>query len=166
MTEIQSNIRKIAFLAIIWPRQMRHRHFTSDLLGAVAAERPNSQCFAGPVNDIEGDTIIPTVVALKFRSRNCVPTAADFLNINMWISCVCSMSSGFTADRPEPSACAAAGASDACRDHLAHNPAGPDADQKRVMNKLIARSTRLVLMTEKGRGNAAWDLRRLRGKWT
>src|SRR6266496_6466085 len=46
-----SNIRKIAFLGDYLPRKCGIATFTTDLLGAVAAEYPENHCFAVPVND-------------------------------------------------------------------------------------------------------------------
>ena len=52
--EKKSEIRRIAFLGDHLPRRCGIATFTSDLLAAVALEYPQSQCFAVPVNDIEG----------------------------------------------------------------------------------------------------------------
>ena len=46
--------RKIAFLGDYLPRKCGIATFTSDLLTSVAAADPATQCFAVPVNDIEG----------------------------------------------------------------------------------------------------------------
>jgi hypothetical protein len=50
----ESSLRTIAFLGEHLLRKCGIATFTSDLLGAVAARRPPSRCFAVPVNDIEG----------------------------------------------------------------------------------------------------------------
>jgi len=57
-----SKIRKIAFLGDYWPRKCGIATFTSDLLAAVAAEHPQSQCFSVAVNDIKGGYEYPDVV--------------------------------------------------------------------------------------------------------
>ena len=54
LVEPPSGIRTIAFLGNYLPRKCGIATFTSDLLGAVAARHPQSQCFAVPVNDIDG----------------------------------------------------------------------------------------------------------------
>ena len=51
--EIESKIRKVAFLGDCLPRKCGIATFTSDLLASVAAEHLQSQCFAVPVNDVE-----------------------------------------------------------------------------------------------------------------
>jgi hypothetical protein len=54
VVESASDIRKIAFLGDYLPRKCGIATFTSDLLSAVAAEHPESQCSAVPVNDLPG----------------------------------------------------------------------------------------------------------------
>jgi hypothetical protein len=60
-----SSTRTIAFLGDYLPRKCGIATFTSDLLGAVAAHRPRSHCFAVPVNDIEGCYRYPDVVRFE-----------------------------------------------------------------------------------------------------
>ena len=60
LVEREPKIRKVAFLGDYLPRKCGIATFTSDLLTWVAAAHPQSQCFAVPVNDIEGATIIRT----------------------------------------------------------------------------------------------------------
>jgi hypothetical protein len=65
--------------------------FTTDLLAAVAAEYPESQCFAVPVNDIEGGYDYPDVVRFEIEEQDLASyqRAADFLNIaNVDMVCV------------------------------------------------------------------------------
>jgi hypothetical protein len=52
--ETESKIRKVGFLGDYLPRKCGIATFTTDLLSAVAAEHPLCECFAVPVNDIEG----------------------------------------------------------------------------------------------------------------
>jgi len=59
-----SKIRKIAFLGDYWPRKCGIATFTSDLLTAVAAEHPQSQCFSVAVNDTKGGYEYPDEVHL------------------------------------------------------------------------------------------------------
>jgi hypothetical protein len=60
-----SEIRKMAFLGDYLPRKCGIATFTSDVLSAVAAEHPASQCFAVPVNDIQGGYEMLTFVTLS-----------------------------------------------------------------------------------------------------
>jgi len=149
-----SAVRTIGFLGDYLPRKCGIATFTSDLLGAVAARHPQSQCFAVPVNDIDGYYQYPEAVRFEIEEQDLdsYRRAADFLN-----------------------------SSDVDVVSLQHEfgifggPAGshlltllrelkapvvttlhtvllkPNADQHRVMRKLIAHSARLVVMTERGR---------------
>ena len=65
------------------PRKCGIATFTSDLLGAIAAE-PQNQCFAVPVNDIEGGYEYPDVVRFEIEEQelSSYKRAADFLNIS------------------------------------------------------------------------------------
>src|SRR5580765_2853486 len=89
--EAGSEIRKIAFLGDYLPRKCGIATFTSDLLSATAAEQPDSQCFAVPVNDVEGGYEYPGEVRFEIEEQD-LPSyqrAADFLNIsNVDIACV------------------------------------------------------------------------------
>ncbi|MEO8371214.1 MAG: glycosyltransferase family 4 protein [Candidatus Solibacter sp.] len=151
---VESTARTIAFLGNYLPRKCGIATFTADLLGAVAARHRRSRCFAVPVNDVEGCYQYPDVVRFEIEEQDIhsYRRAADFLN-----------------------------ASDVDIVSLQHEfgifggPAGshllallrelkvptvttlhtvllqPNADQRRVMMQLIAYSTRLVVMTERGR---------------
>jgi glycosyltransferase involved in cell wall biosynthesis len=153
LVKTASSIRTIAFLGDYLPRKCGIATFTSDLLGAVAARHPESRCFAVPVNDIEGCYRYPDVVRFEIEERDpgSYRRAAHYLN-----------------------------GSDVDVVSLQHEfgiyggPAGshllallrelrvpvvttlhtvlrkPDADQYRVMQRLIAYSARLAVMTERG----------------
>ena len=60
-----SKVRKIAFVGDHLPRKCGIATFTSDLLAAVAAAHPQSQCFAVSVNDIKGGYEYPEVVRFE-----------------------------------------------------------------------------------------------------
>ena len=149
-----SEIRRIAFLGDYLPRQCGIATFTSDLLTAVAAEHPRCECFSVPVNDIEGGYDYPDVVRFEIEEQDLASyqRAADFLNIgNVDIVCVQHEFGIFGGP--------------AGRDLLAllrdlrmpvvttlHTIlAEPSADHRRVMQELVVRSTRLVVMSERGR---------------
>jgi len=154
VVETESKIQKIAFLGDHLPRKCGIATFTTDLLAAVAVEHPERQCFALAVNDIEGGYKYPDVVRFEIEEQDLASyqRAADFLNI--------------------------ANADMVCLQHefgIFGGPAGshvlallrdlkmpvvatlhtvlrePNPDQRRVMKELIARSTRLVVMTERGK---------------
>src|SRR6202142_186095 len=82
--ETVSEIQKIAFLGDYLPRKCGIATFTSDVLSAVAAAHPKSQCFAVPVNDIRGGYEYPKEVRFEIEEQD-LPSylrAADFLNIS------------------------------------------------------------------------------------
>ena len=79
-----SKIRKIAFVGDHLPRKCGIATFTSDLLAAVAAAHPQSQCFSVSVNDIQGGYEYPEVVRFEIEEQDLSSylRAADFLNIS------------------------------------------------------------------------------------
>jgi hypothetical protein len=64
-----SDIRRIAFLGDYLPRKCGTATFTCDLLTAVAAEHRDAECFAVPVNDIEGGYEYPEVVRFEVEEQ-------------------------------------------------------------------------------------------------
>lgn len=86
-----SKLRKIAFVGDHLPRKCGIATFTSDLLAAVAAAHPQSQCFSVSVNDIKGGYEYPGVVRFEIEEQDLSSylRAADFLNIgNVDIVCL------------------------------------------------------------------------------
>src|SRR5437016_12228757 len=78
-----SKVRKIAFVGDHLPRKCGIATFTSDLLAAVAAAHPQSQCFSVSVNDIKAGYEYPEVVRFEIEEQDLSSylRAADFLNI-------------------------------------------------------------------------------------
>src|SRR6266516_2121109 len=86
-----SKVGKIAFLADYLPRKCGIATFTSDLLTAVAAEHPSSECFAVSVNDLKKGYPYPDAVRFEIEEQDLSSylRAADFLNIsNVDIVCL------------------------------------------------------------------------------
>ena len=84
-------VRKIAFVGDHLPRKCGIATFTSDLLAAVAAANPESQCFSVSVNDIKGGYEYSEVVRFEIEEQDLSSylRAADFLNIsNVDIVCL------------------------------------------------------------------------------
>ena len=80
----ENKVRKIAFVGDHLPRKCGIATFTSDLLAAVAAAYPQSQCLSVSVNDIKGGYAYPEVVRFEIEEQD-LPSylrAADFLTIN------------------------------------------------------------------------------------
>src|SRR5882672_7268126 len=78
-----SDIRKIAFLGDYLPRKCGIATFTTDLRCAVAVEFPAMQCLVVPVNDLAGGYEYPPEVRFEIAEQD-LPSylrAADFLNI-------------------------------------------------------------------------------------
>ncbi len=153
MKEI-SKVRKIAFVGDHLPRKCGIATFTSDLLAAVATANPKSQCFSVSVSDIEGGYDYPDVVRFEIEEQDLSSylRAADFLNIsNVDIVCLQHEFGIFGG--------AAGGHILALLRELRmpvvttlHTILNePRADQRRVMRELITLSTRLVVMTERGK---------------
>ncbi len=150
----RSEIERIAFLGDYLPRKCGIATFTSDLLAAVASGYPQSQCFAVPVNDIEGGYDYPNVVRFEIEEQDLASyqRAADFLNIgNVDIVCVQHEFGiyGGPAGRHLLALIRELRMPVVTTLHTILRE--PNADQRRVTQELIARSTRLVVMAERGR---------------
>ena len=151
--ETVPNIQKIAFLGDHLPRKCGIATFTTDLLAAVAAEHPESQCFAVPVNDIEGGYEYPDVVRFEIEEQD-LPSyqrAADFLNIGNFDMVCVQHEFGIFGGLAGSHVLALLRELKMPIVTTLHTVLRePNLDQRRVMHELIARSTRLVVMTERG----------------
>ena len=150
----KSDTRKIAFLADYLPRKCGIATFTTDLRCAVAAEFPAMQCLVVPVNDIAGGYEYPAEVRFEIAEQD-LPSylrAADFLNITD-VDVVCVEHEFGIFGGPAGSHVLAL-----LRElrmpivtTLHTILREPNAEQRRVMRDLVRLSTRLVVMTERGR---------------
>src|SRR6266567_1148371 len=149
-----SKVRKIAFVGDHLPRKCGIATFTSDLLAAVAAANSQSQCFSVSVNDIKGGYEYPEVVHFEIEEQDLSSylRAADFLNISN-VDVVCLQHEFGIFGGP------AGGHILALLRELRmpivvtlHTVLRePRLDQRLVMQELIALSTRLVVMSARGR---------------
>jgi glycosyltransferase involved in cell wall biosynthesis len=152
--EEDSKIRKIAFVGDHLPRKCGIATFTSDLLAAVAAAHPQSQCFSVSVNDIQGGYDYPEVVRFEIEEQDLSSylRAADFLNISD-VDIVCLQHEfgifGGTAGGHILALLRELRMPVVATLHTILRE--PKADQRRVIRELIALSTRLVVMAERGR---------------
>lgn len=150
---LKSRTGSVAFLGDYLPRKCGIATFTSDLLGAVAGHHPTGGCFAVAVNDVEGGYQYPDVVRCEIEERDLSSyrRAAHFLNSSR--ADVVSVQHEFGIFGGP----AGSHVLNLLRDlsmpvvttlHtvLQH----PNPDQREVMQELIALSTRLVVMTERG----------------
>ena len=149
-----SRIRKIAFVGDHLPRKCGIATFTSDLLAAVAAAHPQSQCFSVSVNDIKGGYEYPEVVRFEIEEQDLSSylRAADFLNISN-VDIVCLQHEFGIFGGP-------AGGHILALLRELRTPVvttlhtilhEPNAEQRHVMQELLSLSTRLAVMTERGR---------------
>src|SRR5947207_9418495 len=149
-----SQIRKIAFLGDYLPRKCGIATFTTDLLGAVAAEYPENQCFAVPVNDIKRGYEYSDVVHFEIEEQDLssYQRAADFLNIgNVDIVCLQHEFGIFGGPAGSHVLALLRELKMPVVTTLHTVLRDPNPDQRRVMQELITRSTRLLVMAERGR---------------
>jgi len=145
---------KIAFLGDYMPRKCGIATFTTDLRCAVAAEFPAMQCLVVPVNDREGGYEYPAEVRFEIAEQD-LPSylrAADFLNITD-VDVICVQHEfgifGGLAGSHVLALLRELRMSIVTTLHTILRE--PNAEQRRVMRDLIRLSTRLVVMTERGR---------------
>ncbi len=149
-----SKICKIAFVGDHLPRKCGIATFTTDLQQAVAAAHPQSHCFVVAVNDFADGYSYPEEVRFEIEEQD-LPSylrAADFLNISN-VDVVCVQHEFGIYGGP-------AGGHILAFLRELRMPVvttlhtvlrEPNADQRRVMEGLIALSTRLVVMADRGR---------------
>ena len=150
----KSDTRKIAFLGDYLPRKCGIATFTTDLRSAVATEFPAMQCLVVPVNDIADGYAYPSEVRFEIAEQD-LPSylrAADFLNITD-VDVVCVEHEFGIFGGPAGSHVLAL-----LRElrmpivtTLHTILREPNAEQRRMMRDLVRLSTRLVVMTERGR---------------
>src|SRR5204862_3686900 len=128
--------------------------FTTDLRCAVAKEFPQLQCLVVPVNDFADGYAYPAEVRFEIEEQDLTSylRAADFLNITD-VDVVCVQHEFGIYGGPAGSHLLALlrELSMPVVTTLHTILREPNADQRRVMRELIRLSTRLVVMTERGR---------------
>jgi len=145
--------KRIAFLGNYLPRLCGIATFTHDLCEAVSASCPLAECYAGAVNDrVEGYDYPPRVrFELEEKDLNSYRRAADFLNFNNAdVLCVQhefgiyggAAGSHLLALLKEVRMPVVTTLHTILRD--------PNAAQRKVMNELVQRSDRVVVMALKG----------------
>jgi glycosyltransferase involved in cell wall biosynthesis len=152
--QTESSFRTVAFLGNYLPRKCGIATFTSDLLGSVAARHRQSRCFALAVNDVEGRYQYPDVVHCEIEEQDLdsYRRAADFLNASNVDIVSLQHEFGIFGGPAGSHLLALLRELNAPVVTTLHTVLlKPNADQHRVMRKLIACSARLVVMTERGR---------------
>ena len=149
-----SSILNVAFLANYLPRKCGIATFTSDVLQSVAARHPQSTCFAVAVNDFGESYRYPDVVrsVIEEQDLESYRRAADFLNTSNVDIVSVQHEFGIFGGPAGSHLLALLRELNAPVVTTLHTILlKPNADQHLVMQKLIAHSTRLVVMTERGR---------------
>ncbi len=145
--------RRIAFLGGYEPRQCGIATFTHDVCEAVSAAVPSAQCFAGAVNDRAESYQYPPRVRFEIQEKDLdsYRRAADFLNFNnVEVLCVQHefgiyggpAGSHLLALLKEVRMPVVTTLHTVLRD--------PNPAQRKVMEELVRRSDRLVVMARKG----------------
>src|SRR6266404_4984183 len=152
--EHKETLGRIAVIGDYLTRRCGIATFTSDLCEALAAQYPDTSCFAVPVNDREERYDYPPRVRFEMAERDLESyrRAADFLNITN-VDVVCLQHEFGIFGGPAGSHILAL-----LRElrmpivvtlHTVLRE--PRLDQRLVMQELIALSTRLVVMSARGR---------------
>jgi glycosyltransferase involved in cell wall biosynthesis len=145
--------RRIAFLGGFEPRQCGIATFTHDLCEAVAAAAPSSECYSGAVNDqVEGYPYPPRVrFELLEKDLDSYRRAADFLNFdNADVLCVQHEFGIYGGPAGSHLLALLKEVRMPVVTTLHTLLQDPDPAQREVMEGLILRSDRLVVMAQKG----------------
>ncbi|GAB6165403.1 glycosyltransferase family 4 protein [Thermostilla marina] len=148
------SLRKIAFVGDYVPRKCGIATFTYDLRNAVASQYPRTECMVVPVDDIPGGYKYPDEVRFQIPEQelDAYRRAADFLNFAD-VDVVCVQHEFGIYGGPAGSHLFA----------LLRNLRmpivttlhtilrEPTPDQRRAMHQLVDRSTRLIVMSERGK---------------
>jgi glycosyltransferase involved in cell wall biosynthesis len=146
--------KRIAVIGDYLPRRCGIATFTSDLCEALAAQYPDTSCFAVPVNDTEDGYDYPPRVRFEMAERDLdsYRRAADFLNItNVDVACLQHEYGIFGG----PAGSHILGLLRELRMPVVttlHTVLRePDPQHRKVMKELGELSDRLVVMSERGR---------------
>src|SRR5882724_7098660 len=149
-----SEIRKLAFLGNYLPRKCGIATFTADICGAVVAEFPKIQCFAVPVNDVEEGYEYPPEVRFEIQEQDLASyeRAADFLNISHTGVVSLQHEFGIFGGPAGSHAVPLLRALKMPVVTTLHTiMREPTIDQRRVMQEILALSTRVIVMSQTAR---------------
>src|SRR5437762_10195220 len=149
-----SEIRKLAFLGDYLPRKCGIATFTADLCESIAAEFPQTQCFVVPVNDVEGGYDYPKEVRFEIQEQDLssYTRAADFLNISNVGAVSLQHEFGIFGGKAGSHLVPLLRALKMPVVTTLHSILRqPNPDQRRVMEQIVAHSTRVVVMSQRGR---------------
>ena len=145
--------RKIAFVGDYPPRLCGIATFTRDLCEAVTAASPSADCFAVAVNDTVEGYDYPAQVRCELREKelDSYHQAADFLNLhNVEVLCVQHEFGIYGGPGGSYILTLLKEARMPVVTTLHSVLANPDTAQRRVMDELMRRSDRVIVMAQKG----------------
>ena len=149
-----SEIRKLAFIGDYLPRKCGIATFTADLYSSVASQYDKTQCFVVPINDIEEGYDYPKEVRFEIQEQDLASyqRAADFLNITNVGAVSLQHEFGIFGGNAGSHVVALLRALKMPVVTTLHTILGqPTLEQRRVMDQVVTLSTRLVVMSERGR---------------
>jgi glycosyltransferase involved in cell wall biosynthesis len=146
-------VKRIAFIGNYLPRQCGIATFTTDLCESIADQFKETACIALPVNDIEAGYDYPLRVRFELTEKDIESyrRAADFLNINNVDMVSLQHEYGIFGGR--------AGSYILTLLRELRMPIvttlhtilrDPDPDQRRVLDEIVSRSDRVVVMSKRG----------------
>jgi glycosyltransferase involved in cell wall biosynthesis len=149
------SIKRVAFIGNYLPRQCGIATFTTDLCESVAAEYPDMQCLALPMNDIEEGYAYPPRVRFELTEKDLdsYRRAADFLNINSVDIVSLQHEYGIFGGRSGSHILTLLEELRMPIVTTFHTVLQePDPDQRRMLQEVARLSERVVVMSERGAG--------------
>jgi glycosyltransferase involved in cell wall biosynthesis len=149
-----TEFRKVGFIGDYLPRKCGIATFTSDLRGAIASQYDTVDCLVAPVNDIDDGYDYPPEVRFEFAQQDLdsYRRAADFLNFSNVDIVSLQHEFGIYGGHAGQHILALLRDLQMPVVTTLHTVLrNPGADQLRVMRELTELSSRLVVMTERGR---------------
>src|SRR5438270_6782286 len=154
MMQTASEIRKLAFVGDYIPRKCGIATFTADLFSAVSSEYPQVQCFVVPVNDTEEGYDYGPEVRFEIHEQELASyqRAADFLNITNVGAVSVQHEFGIFGGTAGSHVVALLRALKMPVVTTLHTILRePAVEQRRVMEQVVTLSTRVVVMSQRGR---------------
>jgi glycosyltransferase involved in cell wall biosynthesis len=148
-----SKIHQVAVVGDYLPRKCGIATFTADLCSAIAGGNPDTHCFVVPVNDIEGGYDYPDCVRFEIEEQDfsSYQRAADFLNISNVDVVSLQHEFGIFGGNCGSNVLALLRELKMPVVTTLHTILRePTTKQRRVLQEVIAHSTRVVTMTQKG----------------
>lgn len=146
-------IRSVALLGNHLPRQCGIATFTGDLCDALRASDPGLECFVAAMNDTGGRYAYPGRVRVQIEADDVASyrRAAEYLNDEAEVVCVQHEYGIFGGRAGELVSTLLRALRVPVLTTLHTILPDPDPAQRLVMNEIVARSDRLVVMSEHGR---------------